>query len=79
MEMTLWRIKTRHLNLAPSQRKVYSFVVATRSALEQDAIALGKAQYSDEWWKENLLQDVEEIGRLKAAEGFQIPQDELDY
>ena len=79
MNMTVWRITVRGLGLVQSQREPYSFLVATRSSREKDAVALAREQYSVPWWEDYILTDVVEVGRLKAAEGLNVPQEETDY
>ncbi len=79
MLMTLWRITTRHLSTTLSERTEQSFTIATKSFAERTAKAFAKSLYSDEWWEENLLTKIEEIGKLKAAEGIELPVEELDY
>lgn len=65
--------------MTKDDRRSYSFLVATKSMSERDALKLAKEQYSEGWWTENIITDIEEIGKLKAAEGLEVPHDEGDY
>jgi hypothetical protein len=78
MMMTLWNVEVRHLAICAKDRHVFGIQVATKSSLEHAAVGMVRGLYTEEWWKENIIQDVKEIGRLRAAEDLQVPQEELD-
>lgn len=77
--MTIWSVTVRHLSMSQLDRKESSFLLATKSTSERDAVRLARSLYDPAWWEENILTAVEPRGELKAAEGLVIPQEELDY
>lgn len=72
----IWAITVRRLAFCASERTTYTFHVATESMSERSAAKFARAQYSDAWWDDNLLTDVKEVGRLRAAEGLEVPRDD---
>ncbi len=77
--LILWRITLRRLAFVPSERSTHCKVVAIKSRSEREAVKFAKATvHSPEWWDEYLITEVEIIGELWAAEGLEVPMEDLD-
>jgi hypothetical protein len=77
-EMTVWAVKIKHLDTFRVEDKDFVFLIATKSGLIRDAKELAIHQYPTEWWDENIIANIVPVGKLRAAEGFDVPQADLD-
>ena len=76
--LRLFRITTRGLGFTKDRRQEFSIVVACMSINEKDAVKLARAAYCPDWWEDHIITGVEYVGELNAAEGFQVPQEDID-
>lgn len=75
--LQLWRITMRSLAYCKSDRFEHCKVFAIMSRSEIDAVAFAKAHiHSPKWWEGFLITEIEPIGELWAAEGFECPMEE---
>ncbi len=78
MKMTLWAVTIKHLSIVPSEQTSFRFHVATKGISPKDAKRVVTNHYCADWWLDNIISDIVEIGKLDKAEGIELPEDDFD-
>lgn len=73
----LWRVTYRHLSITASGRDVCSWNLASSARLdEKQVVAEARSRFSEAWWRENILVNVEYIGDLRMVAGQPLFEDD---
>jgi hypothetical protein len=77
--LQLWRLDLRQLALARTDRFAFSLMVAVKSRSEADAVQFARTHiHTSKWWDRYIITDVVPMGELWCAEGFVVPQGDID-
>lgn len=76
-KLTIWHLKLRHLSFSKDRRDAFFVHVAHESMNEFEVVKWAKtAIHSPAWWEGYIITEVTEGGKLWAAHGVQLLQEE---